>query len=52
LIDIVDKLKIINEYDFSKEASFFDEIAKNIKDFFDKTNSNIYIKILTYTDRF
>lgn len=52
LVDIIDKLKTINDYDFSKEASFFDEIAKNIKDFFDKNNSNIYIKILTYTDRF
>lgn len=52
LLDIIDKLKIINDYDFSKEVSFLEDIAKNIKCFFDKTNSNVYIKILTYTDRF
>ncbi len=51
LIDIVDKLKVINEYDFSKEISYFDKIAKNINVFFDKNNFNKYIKILTYTDR-
>jgi len=38
LLDIVDKLKVINEYDFTKEIVFFDSIAKNIVDFFDKIN--------------
>ncbi|MDD2908043.1 MAG: helicase C-terminal domain-containing protein [Candidatus Gracilibacteria bacterium] len=51
LIDIVDKLKVINEYDFTKELSYYDKIAKNINVFFDKNNHNRYIKILTYVDR-
>lgn len=52
LIDIIDKLKVIPEYDFTKEIVYFDSIAKNIIDFFDKTNWNNFIKIISYTERF
>gem|GEM_PF-1020946 len=51
LLDIVDKLKVISEYDFTKELVFFDSVANNINTFFDKTNSNTYIKILTYAEK-
>ncbi|MDD3793273.1 MAG: helicase C-terminal domain-containing protein [Candidatus Gracilibacteria bacterium] len=52
LLDIVDKLKVINEYDFTKEIVFFDSIAKNIIDFFDKNNSKYFIKMISFIDRF
>jgi len=52
LIDIIDILKTKEEYDFSKEISFFESLANNVKNFFDKNNSNTYIKILSYNDRF
>jgi Rad3-related DNA helicase len=51
IIDIIDRLRVIPEYDFSKEVSFFEKIAKNIFTFFDKNNSKEYIKILSYNDR-
>lgn len=51
LLDIIDKLKVISEYDFTKELVFFDSVANNINTFFDKTNSNTYIKILTYAEK-
>lgn len=52
LLDIVDKLKVISEYDFTKEIVFFDSLAKNIIDFFDKTNSKYFIKMISLNDRF
>jgi len=52
LLDIVDKLKVISEYDFTKEIVFFDSVAKNIIDFFDKNNSKYFIKMISYNDRF
>ncbi|MDR1988452.1 MAG: hypothetical protein LBQ24_07190 [Candidatus Peribacteria bacterium] len=49
-IDIIDKLKSIKEYDFSKEVSFMLNIAKVINIFFDKNNSNKYIKIISLSE--
>jgi hypothetical protein len=44
IIDILDK---IEEYDFEKEISFLESIIKIIKIFFDKNNSDKFIKILS-----
>jgi Rad3-related DNA helicase len=47
IIDIVDKLKEIKEYDFLKEANFLESLANFIKIFFDKNNNDKYIKIVS-----
>lgn len=52
LIDIIDILKTKEEYDFSKEINFFESLANNINNYFDKNSSNTFIKILSYNDRF
>jgi len=51
ILDIVDKLKVFEDYDFSKEALFLESIAKNINIIFDNSNSNKFIKIINYNDR-
>jgi Rad3-related DNA helicase len=50
LLNIINILKIINEYDFSKEINFIDEIAKFINIFFNGNNSNKYIKIISFSE--
>ncbi len=52
LIDIIDIIKTKKEYDFSKEINYFEALANSINIFFDKNNSNSYIKIFSYNDRF
>ncbi|MDR2640916.1 MAG: hypothetical protein LBC61_06580 [Candidatus Peribacteria bacterium] len=49
-VDIIDKLETIKEYDFSKEVNFLDNIARIINIFFDKNNSDKYIKILSISE--
>lgn len=51
IIDIVDKLKVIEEYDFSKEIVFLESIAKNLRVIFDNNLKNKYIKIINYNER-
>jgi Rad3-related DNA helicase len=49
-LNIIDKLEVINKYDFSKEINFVGEIAKFINVFFDKNNSDKYIKIVSFSE--
>ncbi|MDR1945360.1 MAG: hypothetical protein LBQ59_04825, partial [Candidatus Peribacteria bacterium] len=49
-LDIIDNLKTIDEYDFSKDVNFVLEIAKFINVFFDKNNFNTYIKIISFSE--
>lgn len=47
ILDIINILKNIKEYDFEKEIYFLKNTSKNLEVFLDKTNSNKFIKMIS-----
>ena len=51
LLDIIDILSVIKEYDFSKECWILKDILDSLKIVLDNKNEDKYIKIINYNDR-
>ncbi|MCP4524001.1 MAG: DEAD/DEAH box helicase [Candidatus Gracilibacteria bacterium] len=51
LLDIVDILAVIEDYDFSKEVSLLNTLSENIKLFLKHTENNPYIKTISVHER-
>jgi hypothetical protein len=51
-LDIIDKLSIEQEYDFTKEIAIFQSNLDIIKIILDKNTDKKYIKILSFNDNY
>lgn len=50
-IDIIDYLKTITEFDFSKEIDYFEDILYVLWEFLSEKNNNTLIKVISSTDK-
>lgn len=52
LIDIVDHLATISDFDFTSEINYLQSIQENCRIFFDKTSDQSYIKMISVHEKF